>query len=472
MRPHWVRTAHGQGAIYRTTLFAKLAILAVIKFATLDPLGMGVEMEAGKPGWYDALNGLPGIFGSSMPETYALQRLLTFLVEAAGQAEADELGLPIEVWKLVEEVLEQLHLWRNVTDPARDFEYWDAVSAARERYRAAVRLGFDGREHGAKIGDLAAALAAFLEKVGHGVQRARAYAQGVPLTYFSYRAAEYELIHAPQGEQAHDEGDRPALRVKRFEPEPLALFLEGPVRALRNQPDQDSARALYLHVKASPLFDGKLQMYKVNASLADLPHDIGRARAFTPGWLENESIWLHMEYKYLLEVLKAELYEEFFEDFKNALIPFQNPARYGRCPLENSSFLVSSAHPDESLHGAGFVARLSGATAEFLSIWGLMMAGPQPFFVQDGGLHLRFQPALPRWLFTMEGTASFRFLGQCQVTYHNPTGADLLPTTPSTRISLTLANGQLHTIDGPVIPPPYSELVRTGDVRQIDGYYG
>ncbi len=26
-------------------------------------------MEAGRPGWYDALNGLPGLFGSSMPET-------------------------------------------------------------------------------------------------------------------------------------------------------------------------------------------------------------------------------------------------------------------------------------------------------------------------------------------------------------------------------------------------------------------
>ena len=53
-------------------------------------------------------------------------------------------------------------------------------------------------------------------------------------------------------------------------------------------------------------------MYKVNASLASQSHEIGRARAFTPGWLENESIWLHMEYKYLLEVLKAGLYEEFF----------------------------------------------------------------------------------------------------------------------------------------------------------------
>lgn len=53
--------------------------LAVIKFATLDPLGMGVEMEGGKPGWNDAMNGLPGLLGSGTPETFELLRLLRFL---------------------------------------------------------------------------------------------------------------------------------------------------------------------------------------------------------------------------------------------------------------------------------------------------------------------------------------------------------------------------------------------------------
>ena len=33
----------------------------MLKFSTLDPYGMGVEMEGGKPGWNDAMNGLPGI---------------------------------------------------------------------------------------------------------------------------------------------------------------------------------------------------------------------------------------------------------------------------------------------------------------------------------------------------------------------------------------------------------------------------
>lgn len=54
-----------------------------------------------------------------------------------------------------------------------------------------------------------------------------------------------------------------------------------------------------------------------------------------------------------------------FEDLKNALPPFMDPSVYGRSTLENSSFIASSVNPDESMHGRGFVARLSGTTAEF-----------------------------------------------------------------------------------------------------------
>ena len=99
-------------------------------------------------------------------------------------------------------------------------------------------------------------------------------------------------------------------------------------------------------------------MYKVTAPLSGMPEEIGRCRVFTPGWLENESIWLHMEYKYLLEMLKQGLYEDFYAEFKNTLIPFLDPQKYGRSILENSSFLVSSAFPNNGLHGNGFVARL------------------------------------------------------------------------------------------------------------------
>jgi len=40
------------------------------KAASLDPSGIGIEMEANKPNWYDSLNGLPGLLGSSISETF------------------------------------------------------------------------------------------------------------------------------------------------------------------------------------------------------------------------------------------------------------------------------------------------------------------------------------------------------------------------------------------------------------------
>ena len=126
----------------------------------------------------------------------------------------------------------------------------------------------------------------------------------------------------------------------KFKHRPLPLFLEGMVHYLRIV-DKEKAKAekVFDAVKKSALYDKKLKMYKVCVSLKDMPEEIGRCRVFTPGWLENESVWLHMEYKYLLELLKCKLYKEFYGEFKNLLVPFQDPARYGRSILENSSFI-------------------------------------------------------------------------------------------------------------------------------------
>ncbi len=72
----WVRGNFGEGEIYETNLFSKLFLLAAIKTSTIAPFGLGIEMEAGKPGWNDALNGLPGMLGASTSELFELKRLL------------------------------------------------------------------------------------------------------------------------------------------------------------------------------------------------------------------------------------------------------------------------------------------------------------------------------------------------------------------------------------------------------------
>jgi hypothetical protein len=168
-------------------------------------------------------------------------------------------------------------------------------------------------------------------------------------------------------------------------------------------------------------------MYKVNESLMEMPFEIGRARAFTPGWLENESIWLHMEYKYLLELLKSGLYDSFLKDFRSSCIAFLNPDRYGRSLLENSSFIASSANPDHKLHGKGFVARLSGSTVEFLNIWQIMMFGVHPFTIEEKQLNLSFQPFIPEYLIADNRQVTATFLGKINVVYHMKNVSSVIP---------------------------------------------
>jgi hypothetical protein len=215
-------------------------------------------------------------------------------------------------------------------------------------------------------------------------------------------------------------------------------------------------------------------MYRVNASLTDMPPEIGRCRIFNPGWLENESIWLHMEYKYLLEVLRSGLYEEFYRDLKTVLIPFQNPKTYGRSILENSSFIVSSASKDKRLHGKGFVARLSGSTAEFLQIWLTMNMGKELFFMdKENRLCLKFAPILNGWLFAKKTrTYAFNFLGKVRVVYHNSSLKNTYGknrVTPS-NIVFSQKDGKRVEIKGDTIPSPYASEIRARLIKQVDVY--
>merc|ERR1712232_630710 len=108
--------------------------------------------------------------------------------------------------------------------------------------------------------------------------------------------------------------------------------------------------------------------------------------AFARGWLEKQSIWTHMSYKYYLQLIRGKMYKEFFEEMKGGgMMIFMDPVVYGRSLMECSSFLASSAFPDPSMHGRGFAARLSGSTAEFMSMYKLMFLGPKPFILNEAG---------------------------------------------------------------------------------------
>ena len=457
---HVVRSNFGEGEIYHTTLINKLFCLLANKAASLDPSGVGIEMEANKPDWYDALNGLPALFGSSLSETFELKRLILFLQESLGLIKNENLRLTEEVGELLRNVNQSIEGYFKSSDENKDFILWDNACSQKENFRRKTLFGLSGNDKEISVAELNAILNNILQKVDSGIDRAFDEKTGLYYTYFINEVADYEIL------------DKPFIKPLKFIQKKIPFFLESQMHALRLTHDLGQAQALYQAVKRSELFDKALKMYKVTSSLKEMPEEIGRCRAFPPGWLENESIWLHMEYKYLLEVLKLGLYEEFYADFKNVLIPFQNPAQYGRSILENSSFIVGSAFSDKSLHGNGFVARLSGSTVEYLQIWLVMNIGKSPFFLDaKAELNLKFDPHLAGWLFDKETkTYSFTFLSKIKVIYHN---LKLKNTFGRDGVSIKKVNfldaaGKAVEIKSNIIPSIFAQQIRSCRIKQID----
>ncbi len=409
----WLKTEKGKGEVYYTNLYVKLLSLGLVKFVSLDPEGMGIEIEAGKPGWNDALNGLSGLFGSSLCETAELLRIVEFIIVVSTQFDK-RVKIPVEMHSLI--LAADGFVSDNLSSKLSDYEYWDLTASAKEKYRSEIRNGLTGKELETDVKNILDVFKKFKIKLLKGMEKALGFGNRVFPTYFTYQAVQYVIA---EGSRNPVNGHQNVI-VKEFKCNALPTFLEGPTRILKTMKDKDEALKLYKAIRSSDLFDTKLEMYKTSVSLDGSSTEIGRLRAFTPGWLEREAIFLHMEYKYLLSMLQAGLYEQFFEDIRTMLVPFMKPEIYGRSTLENSSFIASSVNPDEEVHGRGFVARMSGSTAEMLSIWFIMMAGKDVFTYTDGDLGLTLKPILPGWMFDTDGKISFRFLGSTMVNYFNP----------------------------------------------------
>ena len=191
---------------------------------------MGIEMEAGRPGWYDAMNGLPGLFGSSMPETFELKRLLSFLLRVIKEHPQYQTEFPSEAYELLEEVLQQLANYHNSNAVNRDFVYWDAVSSAREKYRYQIQLGIDVEQKSIAQNNLLEILKQLIQKVDMGIQRALESNNAIPPTYFRYQVDDYDVIQNSVGEPETDAEGRPYIRIKKFTPIPLPIFLARATR--------------------------------------------------------------------------------------------------------------------------------------------------------------------------------------------------------------------------------------------------
>lgn len=150
-----------------------------------------------------------------------------------------------------------------------------------------------------------------------------------------------------------------------------------------------------------------------------------------------------------------------------------DPEVYGRSIYENSSFIASSRNPDEKIHGKGFVARLSGSTIEFISMWKLMMFGRHVFTMKKNGLAFSPQPVIPAYLIPGDGAVEAMLLGETAVVYRMEDKRDYIPGQYTVRrMHFTYTNGNEADVDAAFVSGKLALDVRAGKMERIEIWIG
>ena len=127
------------------------------------------------------MNGLPGMVGSGMPETYELYQLLSYVKKVVDKY-GRPLILPNELSDMVSEVnaaLDDLKASGFVEPetlsfdvPDELFTYWDMVASAREKYRAKVEYYFSGNTTELSAEGISSIVGRWLKEIEVGMTRA------------------------------------------------------------------------------------------------------------------------------------------------------------------------------------------------------------------------------------------------------------------------------------------------------------
>ena len=401
----------------KTNLASKILSLIFVKFSTLDMEQMGIEMECEKPGWNDAMNGLPGLFGSGLSESVELLRLTNYAIEHLTPFQNKEIHLLDEQDTFVNKLISLTSQY--LENKLSRFAYWDEMTSAREELRLSLKDRALGTYKNEKVSSFLPFLKDIAKILEDGILRAKKLGNGILPSYLIHEAKDYSKT----GKKNFMGLD--TVVIHSFETKTIPPFLEASARALKVGKElinQNDIKA----IKESDLYDKTYHFYKTAAALDDAPFEIGRVHAFTKGWLERECNFLHMSYKYLLGLLKGGYVDEFYKEMKTNLTLNMDPEVYGRNPLEASSFIVPTCNPDKSKHGQGFFARLSGANAEFLNMYVILFAGEHIFTYEDGVLKFHLKPLLSNEFFDKNNEASFLLFGKTTIIYKKDPSINLL----------------------------------------------
>ncbi len=370
---NWIKDANGKTIF--VSLQSKIFFLILIKSLSLDPKQLGIEMEADKPGWNDALNGLPGLLGSSLNETIELLRLAKLYQRYVHD--------DIDVLKEQNDLFYKAHALFSKKDISH-FDFWNESSFIKEEYREKIYQSVNGESALINKTDIELFLNNLINKLDEAIVRSRTF--GILPTYFIYDVDKYEL-------------DNDHVIVKSFKVKPLNEFLEVYTH-LGKLGSNYFTNEDYLIIKNTDIYDPKLHLYKTCGSIEHESFELGRIRSFSPGWLERECGFLHMSYKYLVSLLDSKQYENYFNECRHILTFMRDKEEYGRNPIEASSFIVPSCNKNPRLHGQGFLARLTGANAEVIDLFYKTFIGEHLFTFKNNELSLSINPKIPVELFT------------------------------------------------------------------------
>lgn len=440
------------GKTLEVNIYIKLLHLALIKTASLDPFGMGVMMDSEKPGWNDAMNGLPAIFGSGLTETINLNKLLKLLLDWTKVYGNKKVRLQKDIFDFF------MALTKHIDDG------FDTIQKIRETFDEKTRIYFKNEFVEITLNSLLEGISLLKIQVSKGIEKAFELGNGLIPTYLTYKAKTYKT----NGEK-HPLLNLECIDVLTWEVRALPYYLEAPAHYLKSLEYDKDIRKVHQLVKLSGIFDEKLGLYKTSASLEDETLEIGRARAFTKGWLERESSFVHMSFKYLIGMFKAGLYDEFYKDMKTSIPAFMDPLIYGRSPLENVSFIATSNNPNPKIHGQGYVARLTGTTSEAMTLFYLMFLGQHPFTYEKDTLIFKVEPKVTKDFFKAH-QVSFKFLKDIVITIHNPMNEDTFDQVIKS-YTLTSKEG-VKKIDQPTITGQTAHDIRDLKYTKIDVYLG
>lgn len=431
-------------------LASKIFNLVLVKFSCLDAHQMGIEMECEKPGWNDAMNGLPGLFASAMSESVELLRLVNFALNNFAKYPSHNVSLTVDQKHLYEVVKEGLDELLN--NKISSFAYWDKVTTAREELRKNTHLVAKDDGDELSIASVITLLKEMQDVLSKGIKAAKELGKGIIPSYIINDVSKYEVT-----DRVNHLGYK-VVKPLEFTQRLIPYFLEASARMAKlgkNFFGEEDYQRIY----NSGLRDQKLGFYKTCDDIEDAPFEIGRVHAFTKGWLERECNFLHMCYKYLLGLLKAGLYEDFYNEMKVNFVYNMDPKVYGRNPIENSSFIVPTCNPNKRMHGQGQFARLTGANAEVLDMFYLMFLGEHAFTMENDQLKFDPSPKLDRRFFDEKDEVSFPLFNKVVITYHNPLKLNLYE---GCKLSYVVNGKHLDVIEGPL-----AESLRRGEIKEV-----